>query len=916
MGFEKKYPELVQNFVRSLIRINPNGFFALRLQEKYPELAQKAAQYVLSNNPEDFFYYDLQETYPEFEQNAAQALLIHDLNMFFEMGFEKKYPELLTILTKNLPEGFTSEQDVNEEFYMLSKSNFQGVQRPEETRELERYEFSLNNPLTGEKSELENDILSNLHHQLDVGTHRVGVPGYTKSWGLVSFPNKQEIIVEQVQSDLPVVMYEINKNQEQKEELIDRYGKEQYKEFMRKYSQHALLYPYEVLENIAKFAIENQIHTIKLSTFENIMDVANIGNEKKAKKIYQEIPEKLGFKKQGSFYVYSGDMKTLIQNIQQLKNQEVQPSRKQISKRDKKDLNLQAVRETLNNTLGERAQKIEVSNNVGAIMKSLSNALKQNIITRKEFKALQGLIPRLTLASIEEMMVKIATYVDKLSKRADLEPKTNLQVIVEPFDPAVDRALKKLPQHLTKNVTKVIVHQEGGPGQLGHVEMGPNKDPREIHLFKNRIVNQVQQMFGTSRPTPQQLDQAIEQSLMEVIAHEGIHIGPEKTQEQILDPSFRFRGEGETEMATQQQMKSMFPQAYAQLNSIKNKYLPLHKGNLNLEFIVLSKQNKPYDLVKSGINAILNPQSINNIIKHNQDVIHNNAIAKSISTTHSPTTIKGIVEIAEQQYNNKEPITGKLSSKKKDNKYPRNFGVVVSGKLYRGGFIDNIKQLQALKDLGVERVVSLHNNPDITRMCNKLGLEHVIAPIETGKPEEYGRKILGDNISKYLLKKPTYVHCWFGKDRTGGVIARFRTENGWSNKDAYLEAKSYGFTDIFVDLIEWFCENNGKPPVDTVKIRTLLKQSPYENPEIIEQNAIAPLGTPTDTPFRNYNSPYYTWTDDITGVNPYMSLSMPTAISLDDDGYMDRLVDLSGLRGEVKEEQPIGGIAMPTSFYI
>lgn len=482
----------------------------------------------------------------------------------------------------------------------------------------------------------------------------------------------------------------------------------------------------------------------------------------------------------------------------------------------------------------------------------------------------------------------------KLSKRADLTPKTTFQVIVEPFDPAVDKALKKLPQDITKNVTKVVVHQEVGPGQLGHVEMGPNKDPREIHIFKNRIIEQVKNMFGTMTPTPQQLEQATEQVLIEVLTHEGVHIGPEKTQEQILDPSYRFRGEGETETQTSQRMKQMFPQAFAKLEKIRKKYLPLYRNATpNIDFIILSDKNKEYDLIRTGINSILNPEGINSIIKHNSSTEFN--------------TIEGVIKLAEKQYENKELITGKV----KKNSFPRNFGKVEEG-LYRGGFIENTQQLQALKDLGVERVISLHNNPEITRMCNKIGLEHIIAPLEEGKPEEYGRNILGDNISDFLLQKPTYIHCWFGADRTGGVVARFRTENGWSNKDAYLEAKKYGFKDVFVDLIDWFCELNDEPiPVDTNKIRKLLKSSPYKNPEIMEQNAAIPA-SPTDAPFRFYDMPSV-YQNEIT--SPDMSISPLSSYMLSDDGYMNKIVNLVGNRGEAKPEQPWGGLAEPPIFY-
>jgi hypothetical protein len=217
---------------------------------------------------------------------------------------------------------------------------------------------------------------------------------------------------------------------------------------------------------------------------------------------------------------------------------------------------------------------------------------------------------------------------------------------------------------------------------------------------------------------------------------------------------------------------------------------------------------------------------------------------------------------------------------------PKNFGIVVPKVLYRGAMIEKVEQLAALRDnFGIQRVVSLHNHPDIARMCYREGLEHVAAPLECGTPNEFGRKILGKSVSSFLQSKPTYIHCFFGRDRTGGVVARFRTENGWSCKSAYAEAKSYGFQDIFVDLIDWFAELCDKPPIDTNKIRKLLKdKTPYENPEIEEQEQ--PLlepnlnPVPNDMPFGNpyqdsSEHAYVTWADTINSVAPTGILSIP-----------------------------------------
>jgi len=480
----------------------------------------------------------------------------------------------------------------------------------------------------------------------------------------------------------------------------------------------------------------------------------------------------------------------------------------------------------------------------------------------------------------------------------DLEVKTpGAQILIEPYDTAVAKALAKLPPHIKNNIIKIIVHPEGGPGQLGHVEMGPGKDPREVHIFKNRINEQVKRMFGSTQPNAQQLEQATEKALVETLIHEGVHIGPEKNPEQIINPSHRFKGESETEAETKRHMTGLFPNmaidASLKLDEIRNKYFPAESmTEPDLEFTTYCALNKKYDIVKKGIDLFMDPVihpvilEIKDAIKFNKKAINDTKAIKLIGMLNSKCISEDeVLNLACLQVINGLKPTGKLDRKTlsklgKFDKLPRNFGIVVPKKLYRGGMIDNLEQLQTLKDMGVERVISLHNNPEIGRMCGEIGMDHIPAPIETGSSEDYGRKILGDRISELLLEKPTYIHCWFGADRTGGVIARFRTEGGWSNKDAYLEAKAYGFKDFFVNLIEWFSEMGKDPtPVDTKQIRKIIEEienCPYKNPEIIEQDAFVP--TPTDQPLRGFQDifpRYETWLDTARNVNPIMSMTPP-----------------------------------------
>lgn len=141
----------------------------------------------------------------------------------------------------------------------------------------------------------------------------------------------------------------------------------------------------------------------------------------------------------------------------------------------------------------------------------------------------------------------------QLSKRAQM------QVVIEPLDPAVQQAVqevKRIAPETLQKVTKIVVHPSGGGGELGHVQMGPQNDPHEIHLFKDRIQQIARQQLGAGggQIDPKVLAEAVRMALVETIAHEGAHIGGAKrTEEQIGKGP--FFGEGEAEAKAKEVMQ-------------------------------------------------------------------------------------------------------------------------------------------------------------------------------------------------------------------------------------------------------------------------------------------------------------------------------------------------------------------------
>lgn len=119
---------------------------------------------------------------------------------------------------------------------------------------------------------------------------------------------------------------------------------------------------------------------------------------------------------------------------------------------------------------------------------------------------------------------------------------------------------------------------------------------------------------------------------------------------------------------------------------------------------------------------------------------------------------------------------------------------VVPG-LYRGS-APTPKDLAWLKSaLNIHKVVSLdqESGEKIDRAAKLLGINHVKLYINNDRLSL--AKALHHNLKKLLIDGgPTYIHCLYGKDRTGLLVALFKCKYlGVKPEDAIQEAKSLGF---------------------------------------------------------------------------------------------------------------------------
>ncbi|HUU88707.1 MAG TPA: hypothetical protein VMX17_13280 [Candidatus Glassbacteria bacterium] len=146
---------------------------------------------------------------------------------------------------------------------------------------------------------------------------------------------------------------------------------------------------------------------------------------------------------------------------------------------------------------------------------------------------------------------------------------------------------------------------------------------------------------------------------------------------------------------------------------------------------------------------------------------------------------------------------------------PSRFVEVVPDLLYRGGAPDLEEISMLKKEWGINKIISLDRDSGIKIKdeCKKNGIKHFIIPIHGFDHEKALKQI--DEIGPVALvgDDVTYVHCKWGKDRTGMFIARFRTDSDMPAQQAVQEAVNLGFgLGVDDDSVQEYLDviNNGK----------------------------------------------------------------------------------------------------------
>lgn len=127
-----------------------------------------------------------------------------------------------------------------------------------------------------------------------------------------------------------------------------------------------------------------------------------------------------------------------------------------------------------------------------------------------------------------------------------------------------------------------------------------------------------------------------------------------------------------------------------------------------------------------------------------------------------------------------------------------NFAKVDDG-LFRGEQPDS-EGFATLEDLGVKTVINLRNKSTDRALIAGTELDLIELPVNPGNLEE-AQVLTFMKIATDPRRRPVFVHCRHGADRTGTMVAVYRmVAQEWPREEALAELSRFGFHRVWVNL--------------------------------------------------------------------------------------------------------------------
>ncbi len=128
----------------------------------------------------------------------------------------------------------------------------------------------------------------------------------------------------------------------------------------------------------------------------------------------------------------------------------------------------------------------------------------------------------------------------------------------------------------------------------------------------------------------------------------------------------------------------------------------------------------------------------------------------------------------------------------------------VNPSLYRGAQPTD-EGLKQLKAMGIKTIIDFRSYHSTQKEVAAAGMTPVEIPLKAdlgSTPPDDGELKKFFEVVLDPAKQPVYIHCAFGKDRTGTMAAVYRLEmDGWTPDEALQEMEAFGYHNIYRDLI-------------------------------------------------------------------------------------------------------------------